>query len=183
MVVPWNEQAAVNPISPYGISKWIVESYLGVLAPASAVTILRLSNIYGPRQGAAGEAGVVATFLDRMQRGLPVEIHGDGEQTRDLLYVGDAVDAIQAALGQRSSGTFNIGTGLGTTVNALFKQMAELLRYTLQPAFGPERVGDIRESVLDPTHALSTLGWRPRTSLRSGLSMTIAGFVKSSVDR
>jgi len=112
MTVAWDEQAAITPISPYGISKWTVESYLHVLAAAPMVTVLRLANVYGPRQGAVGESGVVATFIGRMRAGLPAIIDGDGEQTRDLLYVADAVDAIQATLDGGMSGSFNIGTGL-----------------------------------------------------------------------
>jgi UDP-glucose 4-epimerase len=176
MVAPWDEQAAITPISPYGISKSVVESYLNVMAPASWVTVLRLANVYGPRQGLAGEAGVVATFIDRMVRGVPVVIHGDGEQTRDLLYVEDAVDAIEAALSPGLRGSFNIGTGIGTSVNDLFKELAELTGYVRPPEFGPERVGDIRHSVLDPTLAGRLLGWRAQTSLGSGLGKTIASW-------
>jgi UDP-glucose 4-epimerase len=98
MTALWDERAAVTPTSPYGISKSIVESYLNVIASASHVTVLRLANVYGPRQVLVGEARVVATFIDRMRGGLPVVIHGDGEQTRDLLYVEDAVDAIEVDL-------------------------------------------------------------------------------------
>lgn len=173
MVVPWDENAPVTPISPYGISKSIVESYLAVLAPAPQVTVLRLANIYGPRQASVGEAGVVASFIHRMRGGLPVVIDGDGEQTRDLLYVADAVDAIQAALDGGVSGTFNIGTGEGTSVNALFEHLALLLGYERPPQFGPPRAGDVRSSALDPTLAGRLLGWRPRTALGSGLAETV----------
>lgn len=173
MTVPWDEQAAITPISPYGISKWTVESYLDVLAAAPMVTVLRLANVYGPRQGAVGESGVVATFIGRMRGSLPVVIDGDGEQTRDLLYVADAVDAIEAALDGGTSGSFNIGTGVGTSVNDLFKELAALTEYDRPPEFGPVRVGDIRHSVLDPTLASRLLHWRARTSLASGLANTV----------
>lgn len=176
MSVAWDEDAAITPISPYGISKWTVESYLNVLAAASRVTVLRLANVYGPRQGAVGESGVVATFIDRMRGGLPVVIDGDGEQTRDLLYVADAIDAIEAALDGGASGSFNIGTGVGTSVNALFKELAALTEYDRPPEFGPSRVGDIRHSVLDPRLAGRLLEWRARTSLASGLAKTVEGW-------
>jgi UDP-glucose 4-epimerase len=173
MTVPWDEQAPISPISPYGISKSIVEAYLALLVPTSLVAVLRLSNVYGPRQGSVGESGVVAAFIQRMRGGLPVVIDGDGEQTRDLLYVADAVDAIEAALHGNVSGTFNIGTGQGTSVNALFKQVALLLGYERPPEFGPPRVGDIRHSALDPTLAAKALGWRAHTALVSGLAETL----------
>jgi UDP-glucose 4-epimerase len=173
MLVPWDERAAISPISPYGISKWTVESYLGVLAPASEVSVLRLANVYGPRQGAVGESGVVATFIERMRKGLPIIIDGDGEQTRDLLYVADAVDAIVAALSFGGSGSFNIGTGVGTSINALFDELIALTNYGSPPEFGPSRVGDIRHSILDPTLAGKVLRWRPRTALGSGLAKTV----------
>lgn len=173
MDVAWNEEAAVTPISPYGISKWTVELYLDVLASAIPVTVLRLANVYGPRQGAKGEAGVVATFIDRMQRGLPVVIDGDGEQTRDLLYVVDSVDAIEAALQREITGAFNIGTGTGTSVHTVFQMLSRLIQYHRPPEFGPARIGDIRHSVLDPTLAGKLLSWHSRTSLASGLAATV----------
>jgi UDP-glucose 4-epimerase len=173
MSVAWDEQASITPISPYGISKWTVESYMKILAAAPRVTVLRLANVYGPRQGACGESGVVATFIGRMQAGLPVVIDGDGEQTRDLLYVADAVDAIQAALNSGSARSFNIGTGSGTSVNTLFRELAALTGYTRPPDPGPARAGDIRHSALDPTLAGRLLGWRPRTPLTSGLAKTV----------
>jgi UDP-glucose 4-epimerase len=176
MSVPWDERAAITPISPYGISKWTVELYLKVLAAAVSVTVLRLANVFGPRQGAVGESGVVATFIGRMRAGLPVVIDGDGDQTRDLLYVEDAVDAIRAALDSRVCGSFNIGTGRGTSVNALFGELAALTGYDRPPERGPARVGDIRHSVLDPALAAKLLDWRARTSLTSGLVKTLAGW-------
>lgn len=173
MTEPWDEHAAIAPISPYGISKWTVETYLNVLSATPTVTVLRLANVYGPRQGVVSEAGVVATFVDRMRAGLPVVIDGDGEQTRDLLYVADAVDAIEVALSRGVIGTFNIATGQGTSVNALFRELAALIRYDLPPEFGPARVGDIRHSVLDPGLASRLLGWRARTPLGPGLAKTV----------
>jgi UDP-glucose 4-epimerase len=173
MTVAWDEQAAVDPISPYGVSKSIVESYLAVLKPTPRTAVLRLANVYGPRQGASSESGVVAIFIDRMKRDLPVTIDGDGFQTRDLLFVADAVDAVEAVLQTGTSGTFNIGTGRGTTVNQVFAELAEQLRYGRDPQFGPERVGDIRHSALDPTKATASLMWQARTPLASGLAITI----------
>jgi UDP-glucose 4-epimerase len=168
-----DERAAISPMSPYGVSKWTVESYLRILPPADSVTVLRLSNVYGPRQRATGEGGVVATFADRMLRDLPVVIDGDGEQTRDMLFVSDAVDAVEAALNRDVAGAFNIGTGTRTSVNELFEALSRLTASARLPTFGPGRPGDIRHSVLNPTLARDVLGWQATTTLESGLAATV----------
>ena len=112
--------------------------------------------------------------MARMRAGLPVIIDGDGEQTRDLLYVSDAVDAIQAAGRLGVAGAFNIGTGSAVTINAVFTELARLTGYVRPPEFGPARIGDIRHSTLDSTLAWKRLRWRARTSLASGLASTLA---------
>jgi UDP-glucose 4-epimerase len=175
MTAPWRETDPIDPISPYGISKSTVETYLGVLPPAPVTSVLRLANVYGPRQGASGEAGVVAVFLDQMTRGLPVVIHGDGEQTRDLVYVGDVVDAVEAVLATDDGGVYNVGTGIGTSVNALFRELARLTGYEAEPAYGAPRIGDIRHSALDVGRARAALGWAAVTSLEQGLRATLEG--------
>jgi UDP-glucose 4-epimerase len=139
------------------------EVYLKVLGAAPTATILRLANIYGPRQAARGEAGVIATFLSRMRDGRPVVIDGDGEQTRDMLYVDDAVAAIKVAMQRERSGAFNVGTGVGTSVNTIFSLIARLTAYSLAPRHGPARTGDIRHSVLDASLAQAELGWQAQT--------------------
>jgi UDP-glucose 4-epimerase len=173
MVVPWDEQATISPISPYGVSKSVVEAYLEVLVPAPDTTVLRLANVYGPRQGSVGESGVVATFIDHMRKGHGVVIYGDGEQTRDLLYVADAVDVIETALASDTNGTFNIGTGTGVSVNTLFEMLASLMGYEQPPSYATERIGDVRHSVLDPALAARLLGWKARTPLADGLRKTV----------
>lgn len=181
MTHPWTEEDEVHPLSPYGLSKWAGERYLEVLRrdDAPPVSVLRLANVYGPRQGGGGEGAVVAAFVERMLAGSPVRIDGDGEQTRDLIFVGDVVDAVEAAAGG-PSGTYHIGTGRGTSVNELFAVVAELLGYGRAPEHGPARHGDIRASALDPSRAARLLDWRPRTSLRDGLVATIAAVRESN---
>ena len=133
-------------------------------ARLSAVS-LRYANVYGPRQNSKGEAGVVAIFIDRMRRGEPVIINGDGKQTRDFVYVADVVAANMAASDAEWQGSFNVGTGVETSIN----QMATMLG--VRAAHGPAKVGEQRRSVLDG----SKLGFG-RTPLREGLKETVAWF-------
>jgi UDP-glucose 4-epimerase len=173
--LPCTEDHPVAPLSPYGWSKWIVEEYLRLLAAGKfSWTALRLANVYGPRQRLGGEAGVVAMFADRMRRSAPVVIHGDGEQTRDFVYVGDVAGAVMAAVAGSADGPVNIGTGKGTSILELFRTMASLVGYPFEPQHGEDRHGDIRHSALDGSRALSDLGWRPRTLLVDGLRSTLA---------
>ena len=175
--LPCDEDHPIRPISPYGLSKWTLEQYLPILLPSSmGVKVLRLANVYGPRQDPHGESGVVAIFASRMVSGEPVVIFGDGEQTRDYVYVGDVVDAHDLALESGESLTVNVGTGVETSVNELFHAMAEELGYSMPPEWADERPGDVRRICLDPSRALDLLGWRPATSLADGLRMTCASF-------
>ena len=175
--LPCDEDHPIRPISPYGLSKWTLEQYLPILLPQSmGVKVLRPANVYGPRQDPHGESGVVAIFAYRMARGEPVVIFGDGEHTRDYVYIADVVDAHELALGSGESLTVNIGSGVETSVNELFRAMADELGYTMAPERGPERPGDVRRICLDTTRARELLGWRPSTSLAEGLRMTCASF-------
>ena len=175
--LPCDEEHPIRPISPYGLSKWTLEQYLPILLPPSmGVKVLRPANVYGPRQDPYGESGVVAIFASRMARGEPVVIFGDGEQTRDYVYVGDVVDAHDLALRSGESLTVNVGTGVETSVNRLFRAMADELGYTMAPQRTGERPGDVRRICLDPTRARDLLGWRPATSLAEGLRRTCASF-------
>ncbi len=171
--LPCDEGHPIRPISPYGLSKWTLEQYLPILLPQSmGVKVLRPANVYGPRQDPHGESGVVAIFASKMSRGEPVVINGDGEYTRDYVYVSDVADAHDLALEAGESLTVNIGTGVETSVNELFRAMAGELGYTMAPERGPERPGDVRRICLDSTRARELLDWRPATSLAEGLRMT-----------
>ena len=171
---PTPESAAVRPLSPYGLSKWSVEAYLRLLAPRPRWwTSLRLANVYGPRQRPDGEAGVVSVFCDRMLSGLPVDIHGDGEQTRDFVYVGDVADAVSKALVAPRTAVVNIGTGTGTSINVLYEAIARQARVRGKTVHTLARQGDVRRSILDPGRASQTIGWIPTTTLDRGLEQTV----------
>lgn len=172
--LPCDEEHPIRPQSAYGMSKWTLEQYLRLLLPASIpLKVLRLANVYGPRQDPFGEAGVVAIFAERMLHGRPVEIFGDGDQTRDFVYVSDVADAHAAALAIADPVTVNISSSAGLSVNVLFRQMAAETGYSRPPVYRPERPGDLRHSVLDNRRAQQLLGWTPRTALDRGLSRTI----------
>jgi UDP-glucose 4-epimerase len=172
--LPASEDHPVEPASPYGLSKWVLESYLAMLLPsAEARTVLRLANVYGPRQQPSGEAGVVSAFCDRMLRRQPVEIHGDGLQTRDFVFVADVSDAIVAAIDAREGIIANIGCGEAVTIRQLHASIAALLDCAEAPVHVAPRLGDIRHSILDSSRAHRILGWTARTGLLDGLVQTI----------
>ena len=175
--LPCDEDHPIEPISPYGLSKWMGERYLGLLAPDSMPWVaLRLANVYGPRQRSDGEGGVVSIFAERMRSGLPVEITGDGRQTRDFVYVGDVVDAVVAAARATRPTVVNIGTERACSVLELFGALAAIAGYSIPPVFVAPRPGDVRDSRLAIGKALRELDWRPRTTLEAGLAETYAGF-------
>lgn len=163
------------PVSPYGAAKLAAETYLASWYAQYGVdwTSLAFANVYGPRQDPAGEAGVVAIFLDRLRAGAPVTIHGDGEQTRDFVYVDDVVHAIALSLDRGEGARYNIGTGVATTVNRLFAALKSALDYPHAPVSGPPRPGDLRHLTLDAARAAADLGWKPWTSLEEGLAATL----------
>jgi UDP-glucose 4-epimerase len=172
---PAQEDGPLQPVSPYGIAKLCAEEYLRGWNRIydSGHVVLRFANVYGPRQDSSLEGGVVAIFLERMARGEETLIFGDGLQIRDFVYVGDVVGALLAAAG-RERGTFNIGTGQGTTVLELHRLCAEVTGSKAEPRFEPARLGDARRSVLDVTRAAAELGWRPTTPLAEGLRGALA---------
>ena len=173
--LPCDEDHPIEPLSPYGLSKWTGERYLDLLAPTTMRhVVLRLANVYGPRQRSDGEGGVVAIFAERMRQGLPVEIHGDGGQTRDFVYVGDVADAAIAAIGATRSTTVNIATGRATSVLDLFAAVASIAGYSDPPKFVAARPGDVRHSRLAVGKAARELGWTPQTQLEAGLAETYA---------
>jgi UDP-glucose 4-epimerase len=173
--LPCDEEHPIEPISPYGLSKWAGERYLSLVAPDSMLqVVLRLANVYGPRQRSDGEGGVVSIFAERMRSGLPVEITGDGQQTRDFVYVGDVVDAIVAAANATRSTTVNIGTERACSVLDLYRALAAIAGYSRSPIFVAPRPGDVRHSRLAIEKALGELDWRPRTTLEVGLAETYA---------
>lgn len=172
--VPCEEDHPIRPISPYGLSKWTLEQYLPILLPSSiSVKVLRLGNVYGPRQDPDGEAGVVAIFGKKMLRAEPIAIFGDGEQTRDFIHVRDVARAIELALKIDSSVTVNISTGVGVTLNELVDILGSRTKYSLQPTYLPERAGDVKHVVLANGRAAKELGWAPQTELLDGVHSTM----------
>ena len=174
--LPVKETAIGRPVSPYGISKKVGIDYLAYYEREHGVafTALALANVYGPRQNPDGEAGVVAIFASRMLVGQTPTIFGDGNQTRDYVFVDDVVHAFALAAGRGDGRLVNVGTGLETSVNGLSRLLAALSGFTGQPAQGPARPGDLRRSALDPSLAEEVLGWRPWTHLEDGLGETVA---------
>jgi UDP-glucose 4-epimerase len=170
---PAHEDDPRRPLSPYGTSKLAGEEYLAAWNRLHGTrhVALRFGNVYGPRQDPHGEAGVVAIFLDRVAKGERPPIFGDGGHVRDYVYVRDVAGATLAALGQ-DGGVFNIGTGRGTTVLELVDAMRAATGRAIDPEHAPERLGDLRRSVLDPGLAERKLGWRAETSLEEGLRET-----------
>lgn len=184
-VMPTPEDHPTRATSPYGVSKVAAERYLECwagLTGASALT-LRLANVYGPRQDPKGEAGVVAIFSHRLLGGEPCVINGDGEQTRDYVYVEDVAAAVSLAVDRSAvTGVTNIGTGLETSVNVLHARLASLAGVTRAPQHGPAKPGEQRRSVLDASRAKTLLDWTPATSLDEGLAKTLAHF-KAELER
>ena len=180
-VMPTPEDHPLRPASPYGVSKVTAERYLECWAGLTGGRglTLRLANIYGPRQDPAGEAGVIAIFTSRLLVGAACVVNGDGEQTRDYVYVGDVADAVaRAVTSGDATGIANVGTGVETTVNELYRRLARLTGVDRAAQHGPAKPGEQRRSVHDAAHAKSLLGWRAATSLDEGLSKTVAWFRK-----
>ncbi len=168
--LPLRESTPQRPLSPYGVSKKAVIDYLVAYRALHALefSALAMANVYGPRQNPHGEAGVVAIFAQHVLEGSPVTIYGDGEQTRDFVYVDDVVDAFVRAATRGGGLVCNIGTGVETSVNTLHKAMAEQAGETRLPIYAPPRPGELARSALDIERAAIQLGWRPWTSLSEG---------------
>lgn len=172
---PAAEDAPLRPVSPYGMAKLAAEGYLAGWARVYGLrtAVLRFANVYGPRQSSALEGGVIAIFLERLAAGQGTTIFGDGEQTRDFVHVDDVVAALLAVSG-RSGETYNVGTGVETSVARLHELCCEAAGVDAPPAYGPPRLGDARRSVLDVRRAAASLAWRARVDLADGLRRTWA---------
>jgi UDP-glucose 4-epimerase len=172
--IPAGEDVVARPLCPYGVAKLAFEQYLAMFARVQdlSYTCLRFGNIFGPRQDPLGEAGVIAIFVGRLLRGEPPIVYGDGRQTRDYVYVGDAVAAALRAMELRKTGVFNIGTGRQTSVLELVDHLGSLTRSQVAPVFAPPRKGEVLHIALDASKARRELGWDARTDLREGLRIT-----------
>ena len=175
---PAPEDHAVRPESPYGLAKAVSEQYLDLFARMYGFkwTSLRYANVYGPRQDANGEAGVVAIFSGRLLDDKTLTIFGDGRQTRDYVYVGDVVKANLTALEQGLEGGFNVGTGQETDVNELAQKLIAIAGKDTRPEHAPARKGEQKRSVIDPSKLEKASGFRPRMPLDEGLRITFEWF-------
>ncbi|MFH5805330.1 NAD-dependent epimerase/dehydratase family protein [Alienimonas sp. DA493] len=187
---PADEEHALLPIAPYGITKKAGEDYLRFYALQYGLTTaaLRYSNVYGPRQNPHGEAGVVAIFAKNLLAGQPITINGDGKYVRDYVHVSDVAAANVAALtGELPKGfsAFNVGTAVGADVNELADAVIAGVKATRPgvdlptPSHGPPRDGDLRSSIVSPAKAAAELGWEPRVKMEVGIAETVAWFAEN----
>ena len=182
--LPATEACPTRPLDPYGASKLASEGFIATYRHNYGMEfcVLRYGNVYGPRQDPEGEAGVVAIFTGAMLRGRPVTINGDGLQQRDFIYVGDVARANLLALQDRpaaevaGTGIYNLGGGIPTDVNTLFRELARLTGYAHPERHGPAKLGEVRCTYLDAGKARRELGWEAEVSLSEGLARTVAFF-------
>lgn len=177
-VFPAPEGHPTRPVSPYGVAKLAGERYLFYFHARFGldVTCLRYANVYGERQSPHGEAGVVAIFIERLLAGEACTIHGDGLQTRDFVHVATVVEANRAALGRSGFAVYNVGTGVETTVNVLYRLVAATLGSGLEPTHGPAKPGEQRRSSVDSARIRSELGLAPGPALEEGIRRTAEWF-------
>jgi len=176
---PAPEEHPLYPVSPYGVSKLASERYLHYyhIQYGLSYLALRYANVYGPRQDPHGEAGVVAIFCGNLASGRESTINGTGEQTRDYVYVEDVAWANVLALeGEAPAGSYNVGTGIETSVNELYEVLRGISDKDLPPMHGPAKPGEQLRSSVDPSAAGRALGWHPKTDLATGLEKTLSFF-------
>jgi UDP-glucose 4-epimerase len=182
-VLPAPEDHPLYPVSPYGVSKLACERYLHYydIRFGLPYVALRYANVYGPRQDPHGEAGVVAIFCGNLASGKTSTINGDGEQTRDYVYVKDVACANLLALeNDVPSGAYNIGTGVETSVNRLYDLLLEISTKGLPPRHGPSKPGEQLRSCVDPGLAGRTFYWHAQTTIHTGLEQTLHSFATLS---
>lgn len=176
--LPINEETPQQPESPYGITKMVMEHYLRFWQQTHGLTytVLRYGNVFGPRQDPNGEAGVISIFAKRFLQRESVRIDWDGEQQKDYVYVGDVARANLLALDRGDNDIFCIGTGAGTSVNAIYATLAEITGYRPEIVHAPKRAGDIYLSYFDCSKAARVLGWQPTLSFVEGTRKTVEFF-------
>ena len=175
---PASEEQPCEPLSPYAISKLSAETYINYYGAqyGLSTTLLRYSNVYGPHQNPHGEAGVVAIFCERLLKDQQPIINGDGEQTRDFVYVQDIVQANTIALNPQCSGLFNVGTGKETSVNFLTRCLIKASVIATSIEHGPAKKGEQKRSSIDSGKLLKGFGWKPSVSVEEGLLETFNYF-------
>lgn len=177
-IYPAPESHVTNPLSPYGLSKLCGEHYLSYYQRISGLQVvsLRYANVYGPRQDPEGEAGVVAIFIQKLLNNEQAVINGNGRQTRDFVFVEDVVEANLAMMGQETEGTYNVGTGVETSINDLFRILIQHTGSTCKEVHGPAKKGEQTRSVIDSAKLRHELSWEPKTGLSEGLKKTVEYF-------
>ena len=180
--IPISEDTPSRPVNAYGVDKLGCELHAAVASDTRKMqgVGLRFFNVYGPRQDPRSPySGVISTFCQQILQGTPLDIHGDGNQVRDFVYVGDAVDALRQAMASAdlTPQVYNVCTGLGTKICELGAMLARMGGAPFSPRYTPSRAGDVRVSVGDPRQAREKLKFRARTSLHQGLSRTIEALV------
>ncbi len=180
--LPITDDTAQKPTSPYGITKMVAEHYLRFYRNERGLdfTALRYGNVFGPRQDPNGEAGVIAIFAAAFLRNEGVRIDWDGEQTRDYVYAADVASANVAALDRGSGNCYVIGTGVKTSVNAIYRALVDVSGFEAPVARASRRPGDARDAQFDSTGARRDLGWAPSTSFLDGLQATYEYFKKAA---
>ena len=176
--IPTPERTSPAPLSPYGAAKLAAEGYLGMFERTFGLSTLalRYSNVYGPLQDGSGEAGVVAITCERLLSGRPPEIRGDGQQTRDFVFVEDVAEANLRAILMDAGGAINIGTGIASSVRTVVEELINQAGYAGTSSLVDGRPGEVRDTALDVVRAAKRLGWVARTPLRDGLSQTFESF-------
>jgi len=176
--LPVDENHPIRPLCQYGISKHTVEHYLYFYGQTYGLryTVLRYPNVYGPRQNPFGEAGVNAIFIGKMLRGEVPTIFGDGEQLRDYVYVSDIVRVNIAALERGDGQIYNIGSGIGTSVNQIYEKLQQIIGFPHAPIYAEPRTGEIQKVSLESSKAWNELDWKVQIGLDEGLSRTVDWF-------
>lgn len=177
--VPCDEGHPIQPICPYGATKYIFEVYLAMYQQMYGIryTVFRYPNVYGPRQDPHGEAGVVAIFTGQMLQNQPVKIFGDGKNERDFVFVKDIARAsLLATENDFGSNIFNLGSETPTSVNQIFDGLKQITGYPQEVIYAPARLGETRRIFLTAQRAKKILNWGPQVSLHDGLSETVEYF-------
>lgn len=183
-VIPTPEVYPEVPVSPYGIAKLTIEKYLDFYHKAFGLpsVSLRMANVYGPRQDSRGEAGVIAIFCGKMLLGKQPIINGDGNQTRDFVFVNDVIEANILAIKKNKTGIFNIGTAKETDINTIFGKLKKLAKSKCEERHGPPEMGEQKRSCLDFSKVKRELGWQPKHSLEEGLEKTLEWFKQRTIN-
>jgi UDP-glucose 4-epimerase len=175
LYLPVDENHSIRPLSPYGISKHTVEMYLDFASVTYGLnyTVLRYANVYGPRQNAHGEAGVISIFGMAMLNGKRPTIFGNGSSTRDYIFVKDVVHANLLALEAGNQQIYNVGTGRQTSLNDLFNGLKRAAGVEIEAIYAPARLGEVDRIALTNDKIKRDLGWMPSHSLKEGLEKTV----------